>query len=61
MSKINNKYLLIGGITVERVEEVMGAGADGVAVISAVTGAESARKVVEAIIGKICRATERIS
>ncbi|MFE0558554.1 thiamine phosphate synthase [Paenibacillus sp. NPDC058910] len=51
----------IGGITVERVEEVTGAGADGVAVISAVTGAESAREAVEAFIGKICRATERIS
>ncbi|MEC0203899.1 thiamine phosphate synthase [Paenibacillus lautus] len=47
----------IGGITVERVEEVMGAGADGVAVISAVTGAESAREAVEAFIGKIRRAT----
>ncbi|MGO4788937.1 thiamine phosphate synthase [Paenibacillus sp. 2KB_20] len=61
MSKINNKYLLIGGITVERVEEVMGAGADGVAVISAVTEAESTREAVEAFIGKICRVTERIS
>lgn len=51
----------IGGITVERVEEVIGAGADGVAVISAVTGAESAREVVEAFIGKIRCTTERIS
>lgn len=51
----------IGGITVERVEEVIGAGADGVAVISAVTGAESAREVVEAFIDKIRRTTERIS
>lgn len=45
----------------ERVEEVMGAGADGVAVISAVTEAESTREAVEAFIGKICRVTERIS
>lgn len=51
----------IGGITVERVEEVMGAGADGVAVISAVTEAESTRVAVEAFIGKVCRTTERIS
>ncbi|EGG36284.1 thiamine phosphate synthase [Paenibacillus sp. HGF5] len=51
----------IGGITVERVEEVIGAGADGLAVISAVTGAESAREVVEAIVDKIRRATEEIS
>ena len=50
----------IGGITVERVEEVMGAGADGVAVISAVTGAESAREAVEAFIGKIRRATNEL-
>jgi len=40
---------------VERVEEVIGAGADGVAVISAVTGAESAREVVEAIVDKCFR------
>ena len=45
----------IGGITVERVEEVMGAGADGIAVISAVTGAQSAREVVEAIVDKSFR------
>lgn len=51
----------IGGITVERVEEVIGAGADGVAVISAVTGAESALEVVEAFIDKIRRETEGIS
>ncbi|MEC0305598.1 thiamine phosphate synthase [Paenibacillus lautus] len=50
----------IGGITVERVEEVMEAGADGVAVISAVTGAESAREAVEAFIGKIRRATNEL-
>ena len=58
---IDSPIVAIGGITVERVEEVIGASADGVAVISAVTGAESAREAVEAFIGKICRATERIS
>ncbi|KOP64786.1 thiamine-phosphate pyrophosphorylase [Bacillus sp. FJAT-18019] len=42
----------IGGITAERVEEVIGAGADGVAVISAVTRAESARQAVKTIAGE---------
>ncbi|GAB6930927.1 thiamine phosphate synthase [Paenibacillus sp. JCM 10914] len=48
----------IGGITVERVQEVMEAGADGVAVISAVTGAPSVRKAVEDMVGKIAGVTE---
>lgn len=41
----------IGGITAERVDEVIGAGADGVAVISAVTRAKSVRVAVESIAG----------
>ncbi|MGE7825752.1 thiamine phosphate synthase [Paenibacillus sp. NPDC093718] len=60
LAEIDLPIVGIGGITVERVEEVIGAGADGVAVISAVTGAESAREAVEAFIGKIRSATERI-
>lgn len=43
----------IGGITVERVEEVICAGADGVAVISAVTHAEQVRCAVEGIRNRI--------
>lgn len=46
-SGIDLPFVGIGGITAERVEEVIGAGADGVAVISAVTRAESARKAAE--------------
>ncbi|MGG3284449.1 thiamine phosphate synthase [Paenibacillus solani] len=42
----------IGGITAERVEEVLCAGADGIAVISAVTRAESARQAVKTIVGE---------
>lgn len=45
----------IGGITAERVDEVIGAGADGVAVISAVTRAESAREAVETIARSVER------
>ncbi|ANY72727.1 thiamine phosphate synthase [Paenibacillus ihbetae] len=51
----------IGGITVDRVEEVIGAGADGIAVISAVTGAASAQEAVETFMGKIRRGAEGIS
>lgn len=42
----------IGGITAARAEEVIGAGADGVAVISAVTAAESVRDAVAGIRAK---------
>lgn len=43
----------IGGITEERSEEVIRAGADGVAVISAVTQAEQVRAAVERIKDKV--------
>ncbi|MGW9526500.1 thiamine phosphate synthase [Paenibacillus terrae] len=43
----------IGGITVDRVEEVVRAGADGVAVISAVTQAEQVRAAVEELKKKV--------
>jgi thiamine-phosphate pyrophosphorylase len=43
----------IGGITVDRVEEVIRAGADGVAVISAVTQAEQIRAAVEELKKKV--------
>ncbi|MGQ3482035.1 thiamine phosphate synthase [Paenibacillus sp. TY11] len=43
----------IGGITVDRVEEVARAGADGVAVISAVTQTEQVRGAVEELKRKI--------
>jgi thiamine-phosphate diphosphorylase len=46
--------LAVGGIRAERVEEVMGAGASGVAVISAVLGAkaprQAARDLLEAVV-----------
>jgi thiamine-phosphate pyrophosphorylase len=41
--------MAIGGITAARVEEVVGAGASGVAVISAVLGAESPRGAAEGL------------
>ncbi|URJ35406.1 thiamine phosphate synthase [Paenibacillus polymyxa] len=43
----------IGGITVDRVEEVVGAGADGVAVISAVTQAKQIRAAAEELKKKV--------
>ncbi|MCV9950929.1 thiamine phosphate synthase [Paenibacillus sp. BT-177] len=43
----------IGGITVDRVQEVVGAGADGVAVISAVTQAEQIRAAAEELKKKV--------
>ncbi|AZH30873.1 thiamine phosphate synthase [Paenibacillus sp. M-152] len=43
----------IGGITVDRVGEVVGAGADGVAVISAVTQAEQIRVAAEVLKKKV--------
>ncbi|MGM1050588.1 MAG: thiamine phosphate synthase [Bacillota bacterium] len=46
----------IGGITADRAGEVIRAGADGVAVISAVTQAERVRSAVEGIKGKIDQA-----
>lgn len=42
----------IGGITAEKAEEVVGAGADGVAVISAVTAAGSVRDAAASIRAK---------
>jgi thiamine-phosphate pyrophosphorylase len=46
----------IGGITPENVAEVIGAGADGVAVISAVCGAPDPAAAVRAFLGGIQRA-----
>ncbi|EHS56165.1 hypothetical protein WG8_3786 [Paenibacillus sp. Aloe-11] len=43
----------IGGITKDRVEEVVHAGADGVAVISAVTRAERIRAAAEELKKKV--------
>ncbi|AUS28197.1 thiamine phosphate synthase [Paenibacillus polymyxa] len=43
----------IGGITIDRVEEVVGAGADGVAVISAVTQAKQIRAAAEELKKKV--------
>ncbi|MEC0234179.1 thiamine phosphate synthase [Paenibacillus kribbensis] len=48
----------IGGITVDRVEEVVRAGADGVAVISAVTQAEQIRTAVEELKKKVALSIE---
>ncbi|MDP1511414.1 thiamine phosphate synthase [Paenibacillus sp. CMAA1739] len=48
----------IGGITVERVEEVVGAGADGIAVISAVTQAEQVRAAAEELKQKVLLSIE---
>ncbi|UNK19504.1 thiamine phosphate synthase [Paenibacillus sp. N3/727] len=50
----------IGGITAERAEEVIRAGADGVAVISAVTQADRVRSVVEGIAATVNRAVVRL-
>lgn len=43
----------IGGITLERIREVMAAGADSIAVISAVLGAESPEKAAREMTAKI--------
>lgn len=45
--------IAIGGITQENAAEVIAAGADGVAVISAVTGASDPRAATEALLGRI--------
>jgi len=42
--------LAIGGITLERVSEVVHAGADGVAVISAIVGARDIRQATRAFL-----------
>jgi len=47
--------LAIGGITAENVEAVIRAGADGVAVIGAVVGADDAAEAAESILNRIRR------
>lgn len=49
----------IAGITVERAEEVMDQGADGVAVISAVFGADDVRQAAEAMRAAVDRGIDR--
>ncbi|HEY4391087.1 MAG TPA: thiamine phosphate synthase [Paenibacillus sp.] len=46
----------IGGITAERAAEVVSAGADGVAVISAITQADNARNAAAALKSEVLRA-----
>ncbi|SMF90231.1 thiamine-phosphate pyrophosphorylase [Paenibacillus uliginis N3/975] len=50
----------IGGITADRAEEVIRAGANGVAVISAVTQAERVRSAVEGIAATVNQAVVRL-
>jgi thiamine-phosphate pyrophosphorylase len=47
----------IGGITVENVEEVIKAGADGVAVISAILNASDVRRAVSGFVGRLTSLT----
>ncbi len=53
--------LAIGGITCENVTEVVRAGADGVAVISAVCGAEDMAQATRALLARIRQAHEQRS
>lgn len=48
----------IGGIHLDNVESVITAGAEGVAVISAIMAAEDSTKAAEAFLLRICRARE---
>ncbi|MWV45417.1 thiamine phosphate synthase [Paenibacillus sp. HJL G12] len=43
----------IGGITAERAADVIGAGADGIAVISAITGAQDLRQAAQQLAHKV--------
>ncbi|NEU28621.1 thiamine phosphate synthase [Paenibacillus ottowii] len=52
-ARIDVPIVGIGGITIERVEEVVGAGADGIAVISAVTQAERIRAAAAELKHKV--------
>ncbi|MGZ0042633.1 thiamine phosphate synthase [Paenibacillus ottowii] len=52
-ARIDIPIVGIGGITIERVEEVVGAGADGIAVISAVTQAERIRAAAAELKHKV--------
>ncbi|KZE70362.1 thiamine-phosphate diphosphorylase [Paenibacillus polymyxa] len=52
-ARIDIPIVGIGGITIERVEEVIGAGADGIAVISAVTQAERIRAAAAELKQKV--------
>jgi thiamine-phosphate pyrophosphorylase len=58
-SRIDLPLLAIGGITLDNVKEVMGAGAAGAAVISAIIASDDIARTTKAFIAAIGNAEQR--